>query len=370
MAQQTYSKGRNGQQSPQTTLITDQRVDAAKKKLEAMKAEMIKVAGPLVDPDELVRFTLNAGIKNPKLFQCFDTLPGTASVFLSIITSRIIGIPCDGLHAFLVPFNQSEKNGIPAAMICQLIIGYKGFVQLALANPNVATFNAQPVFNDDKFDFEYGTESYLRHRPSGEIHTDDQLIWAYAEYKSVKGGKDFRVLSRSQIDKRRNVSKAKDDGPWKLWYPEMATKTAILSLAKVAPLGHKVQLAARVTERIEAIGHLTKSDVEDMRSASDSRNLGYTPDEAAFEPPADDRRQMEPAGKSQQSRQDLQQQEQPEPITVASLLHRIEDAEQMRNKSALSTIWTDTQAALGKSIDQGECDQIQVMIQEARSRMK
>ena len=107
----TYQKrGHNGTQS--TTIITgQQQIAEAKAKLEKGKAEIQKIAGSLVSADELIRFTLNACIKNPKLFECFNTVEGTASVFLSIITSRIIEIPCDGIHGYAAFPSLIEQQG-------------------------------------------------------------------------------------------------------------------------------------------------------------------------------------------------------------------------------------------------------------------
>lgn len=236
------------------TVATD-RLNAVKAKLELGKGEIAKIAGKLVTPEELIRFTLNAILKNPKLLDCFDTREGTASVFLSIITSRIMDIPCDGIHGYLVPFNDNQKN----AVICQFMPGYKGFVQLALRNPKVASINAAAVYEHDEFEFEYGTQKFLRHKP---VNGDrGKVIWAYAIWENDQGRSDFRVLTHDDIERRRNVSKSKNKGPWVDWYAEMAAKTALLALAKVAPLGANVAVAAKIDDRIESGGTLSAKEL-------------------------------------------------------------------------------------------------------------
>lgn len=370
--QKGYSQ-RNSQQQGQSQgeLITgQQQLNEAKAKLDRMKGEIQKIAGSLVSPDELVRFTLNACVKNPKLFECFNTAEGTASVFLSIITSRIIEIPCDGIHGYLVPYRQSAWENRPAAMICQFIPGYKGYVQLAYANTNIASVNCAAVFEKDDFDFEYGTRPYLRHKPTNS--DSGPLAWSYAILNTRSGHTEFRVMTAADVLKRKNVSKAKDSGPWVDWEPEMWAKTAFLSLAKVAPMGNKVARAAAVDDRIQTHGNLTTDQLRSLKNDQPAA-LGYEKPEAAFESNGGDQREPEhePARGQQQQRdepQTEQRHEEPaEPVTAMSFLARIEDAV---NATALKTILADaTKALQQEQIEQHEHDQIASMAQEAKARL-
>lgn len=369
MTTQTYQRGGQQQRNsqPGTSLITEQdQLNEAKAKLDRMKAEIEKIAGGLVTSEELVRFTLNACVKNPKLFECFRTPEGTASLFLSVITSRIIEIPCDGIHGYLVPFFQSAYKEKPAAMICQFMPGYKGYVQLAYANQNVASINCAAVFEKDDFDFEYGTQPYLRHKPfNGKA---GELRWAYGIVKMRSGHTEFRVLTREDVLKRKAVSKAKDSGPWIDWEPEMWAKTGLHNLAKVAPLGNRVQRALAIDDRIQTHGNLTTSELKAIARETPPA-LSHEPEEpSAFSRDTDDRRQLEPAEGQQQPRRHESQQEQPEPATAASFMHRLEQA---LNAQAVKTIETDAAKALADGlIDQGEHNQLLVMVQETRKRLK
>lgn len=323
----TYQKrGHNGTQS--TTIITgQQQIAEAKAKLEKGKAEIQKIAGSLVSADELIRFTLNACIKNPKLFECFNTVEGTASVFLSIITSRIIEIPCDGIHGYLVPFYDSKKE----AMICQFMPGYKGFAQLAYHNPNIASVNCSAVYENDQFDFEYGTEAYLRHKPTNGPRGD--LTWAYAIFKTKNGDSEFRVLTKEDVLKRKNVSKSRDSGPWRDWEPEMWAKTAFLFLAKVAPLGTKVARAAAVDDRIQTHGNLTTEQLQ-IVAKDEPAALGYEHQEPAFDAPRDDRRPVENTKPRSRSESPPKQSQRAE-LTPQVIVDRIEAA---KSDADLNTI--------------------------------
>lgn len=359
---QSRNSSGNGHQNGE--LITgQQQLNEAKAKLDRMKGEIEKIAGNLVSPDELVRFTLNACVKNPKLFECFQTAEGTASVFLSIITSRIIEIPCDGIHGYLVPFYDSQKS----AMICQFMPGYKGYAQLAYSNPNIASVNCAAVYENDAFDFEYGTDAYLRHKPTNDNR--GKLAWAYAIFKTKDGYCEFRVLTKEDVEKRKNVSKSKDRGPWRDWEAEMWAKTAFLTLAKVAPLGAKVSRAAAVDDRIQTHGNLTTDQLQAIKAEKPAA-LGYEPTESAFEPTGEPQSQREPEPARRQQRQESRQEqreEPPEQVTAMSLLDRIENAV---NANALKTIMADANKALQQQqIEQHEHDQIASMAQEAKVRL-
>lgn len=287
--------------APNTTVITvSQQLTEAKDKLDRMTAEIEKIAGSLVTSDELKRFTLNACVKNPKLFECFKTPVGTGSIFLSIVTSRIIEIPCDGVHGYLVPFFQSAYKDRPAAMICQFMPGYKGYAQLAYQNPNVESVDCAAVYENDEFDFEYGTQEYLRHRPTNAQR--GELAWAYAIFKTTSGISKFRVLNREDVLKRKAVSKSKDSGPWKDWEAEMWAKTAFLWLAKMVPLGNKVARAIAVDNRIQTVGNLTTEEIRKIE-ANPQAMLDYEAAEVPFDELREDRRQIEPTRGRQDSKQ-------------------------------------------------------------------
>lgn len=367
----TYQKGNGNRNGQNTELITSQQqLNEAKAKLDRMTGEIEKIAGSLVSSDELKRFTLNACVKNPKLYECFQTPEGTASIFLSIVTSRIIEIPCDGIHGYLVPFFDNKRG----AMICQFMPGYKGFVQLAYANSNVASVNCAAVFEKDDFDFEYGTQPYLRHKPfNGD---GGALTWAYAILKTRSNHTEFRVLTAADVLKRKAVSKSKDSGPWRDWEPEMWAKTAFLSLAKVAPMGNKVARAAQIDDRIQTHGNLT---TQDLRAIEHEQRPAIThephPDPYFVPQDTDDRKVREPAKQkaqpaSEQRESEANREPPPEVPTKAGFMEAIETA---LNETALKKIAAAAARAQADGfLDQTELgeleDQIRVAIQECKKR--
>ncbi|EKF2878464.1 recombinase RecT, partial [Escherichia coli] len=66
-------------------------------------------------------------------------------------------------HAYLLPFgNKNEKSGKKNV---QLIIGYRGMIDLARRSGQIASLSARVVREGDEFNFEFGLDEKLIHRP-------------------------------------------------------------------------------------------------------------------------------------------------------------------------------------------------------------
>lgn len=142
-------------------------------------------------------------------------------------------------HCYLVPY----KNEV------QLIIGYKGMEQLAYRSGMVSSIVARVVRDGDAFDFSFGTEEYVSHRPRGGV--GGEVTHAYAIAKLVTGGTVPVVLFREDIDRSMSRSSSAKSGgsPWKTDYDQMARKTAIRSLFRDLPASTETQRALGFDER-------------------------------------------------------------------------------------------------------------------------
>lgn len=151
-------------------------------------------------------------------------------------------------HAYLLPFgNGKAKDGKSNV---QLIIGYRGMIDLARRSGQIISISARTVRDGDDFHYEYGLNETLTHTPKAD---DDALIThIYAVAKLKDGGVQFEVMTKSQIDKVKATSKAGDSGPWKSHYEEMAKKTVIRRLFKYLPVSIEIQQAVVLDEKAEA----------------------------------------------------------------------------------------------------------------------
>ena len=157
-------------------------------------------------------------------------------------------------HAYLIPFDKRQKiNGRweTVSTEAQLIIGYRGMIDLARRSGQILSISARTVHVNDKFSYSYGLEETLEHSPC-ETGDRGELTHVYAVARLKDGGVQFEVMSRADVEKVRALSKAGSSGPWVDHFDEMAKKTVIRRLFKYLPVSIELQKAVVMDERAEA----------------------------------------------------------------------------------------------------------------------
>ena len=198
--------------------------------LEAYRGQMANVLPKHVSPDRMLQVATTLIMQNPDIANCT-----TQSLIGGLLAASITGLeptPQLGL-CYFVPFKNKKNNNQKEV---QFIIGYKGMVQLARNSGQVKTVYAEPVFENDHFEYELGLDPSLIHRPAeGERGS---LTHAYAVIRYKDEGYNFVVLSKADIDKIRNRSAAGKSSysPWATDYAAMARKTAVRQVFKWAPV--------------------------------------------------------------------------------------------------------------------------------------
>ncbi|MBW1723713.1 MAG: recombinase RecT [Deltaproteobacteria bacterium] len=154
----------------------------------------------------------------------------------------------------------------------------RGFLDLARRSGQVITLYAHVVHENDEWDFEYGLEPTLHHKPTKD--DPGEMVGAYAVVRLKDGGYDFEWMWRREIDAIRRSSKAAGDGPWVTHYEEMAKKTVIRRLAKRLPLSIEFQRAAVADEYAEAgvftedVVDMTTGEVVDVQAKTKMKHRG------------------------------------------------------------------------------------------------
>lgn len=98
----------------------------------------------------------------------------------------------------------------------------------------LATWDVYVVHANDEFDYELGDNPFIRHRPT--LEDPGSVIAAYSIATLKSGEKSREVMSVAAIEKVRNASKAKGNGPWVGWYEEMCRKTVARRHSKSLPM--------------------------------------------------------------------------------------------------------------------------------------
>lgn len=201
------------------------RYSALKDQLEARGAQFAAALPQTIPAEKFQRVVLTAVTQNPELL---DVHRG--SLMLACMRAAQDGLLPDGREAALVVFRDRNKGKI--AQYIAMVAGVRKLVQ---QSGEIATFEQHCVFENDIFDVRFGSEALIDHRPM--LRGDrGAMVAAYSVATTRQGYKSFEVMTTDEIDKVREVSRAKDAGPWKSWYEEMAKKTVAKRHAKMLPL--------------------------------------------------------------------------------------------------------------------------------------
>jgi len=234
-------------------LIKDE-VVAGKKKtlnmlLEDMKPQFAMVLPKHLTAERICRIAVTQWRTNKDLGNCdFDS-------FLSaIMTAAQLGLEPDGVlgHGYLVAYS---KKGEGLKQV-QFIPGYKGLLALARNSGEVSSISAHEVCEKDEFDFAFGLEEKLVHKPARGDRGKVTNFYAIAKFKD--GGHHMDVMTVEEVEALRNKSsgyKAFKAGftksaIWDEHFIEMGRKTAIRRIAKYLPLN--VQRAAVIDSMYDA----------------------------------------------------------------------------------------------------------------------
>lgn len=270
-----------------------------KDKLEKNKA-LIQAALPRhMNPERFLRIATTTCARTPKIFECdIRTLVG------AVIQCAQIGLEPDNVlgHAYLLPFYNTKKR----AYDVQIIIGYKGLIELARRSGQVVDVSAHIVYENEKCELTYGTDEHIDHIPLPPEERGEKRIGAYARAKFKDGTIKVHWMWAAEILKARDSSpsawtwdygaKAWKVGPdgsrvlnpesiWVKWEDDMWIKTVIRHMAKFLPLSPEFQKAAAVDElgdagltareiNLDDLDDLTAFPVETMTDGPEDRTAG------------------------------------------------------------------------------------------------
>lgn len=195
--------------------------------LKGMMPSIQSVLPKHVTADRMSRIALNVIRSNPTLLQCnINSLMG------GVMEAAKLGLE-PGLmgQCYLIPFQNRKTNQYEA----QFIIGYKGLLDLVRRSGQISTVEARTVHQNDAFDFDYGLDSKLNHKPALE-NRGEPIAW-YAVAKLKDGGFSFLVMGKQEMEQYRDkYAKSKKFGPWVDEFDAMARKTVLRQLIKYLPI--------------------------------------------------------------------------------------------------------------------------------------
>jgi recombination protein RecT len=202
-----------------------------------LKPHMASALPKHVTPERMARIALTEWNKTPKLQKCTAN-----SLMKCIMVSAQMGLEPGPLgHVYFIPYGNEA----------QLIIGYRGMIDLARRSGNILSIMAEKICENDVATVKHGSGGYIEH--SEDLRkARGSPIGYYAIAKLVGGGEQFVFLRLCDVEKVRKSSKSANNGPWITHYDEMAKKTAIRRLFKYLPMSVEVQKIAAVDETDES----------------------------------------------------------------------------------------------------------------------
>lgn len=179
-----------------------------------------------VTPQRLARTVVMSCERLPQLLDC--SMP---SLMSAAMTAAVLGLECDGVtgQAYIIPFKQRAT----------LVIGYKGYNTLGARSGY--TITGSVVREGDLFEYELGSQGFVRHRPLLTGIKDRHIIgaWANAGSKGRPGIVAVMGIEELIAVKERSPGASKSDSPWRdpaIGFPAMCEKTVKRRLARSMPL--------------------------------------------------------------------------------------------------------------------------------------
>jgi len=264
--------------------------------------ELGKAVPSCMSAERLCRIALTTVRLNPSLAEC------TSESFLgALFQSAQLGLePNVEGQAYLIPYNNTkyiEGKKVTVKEV-QFQIGYKGYIELFYRHGAAQVLDMHTVYENDIFDYAYGTHPYLKHCPV--LKDRGEVVAYYAVATLRNGGSVFKVMSKEEcIDHGKTHSKSYismewDDethryiklknphfapnSPWAKDLNAMCKKTVLIQLAKLLPKSIELQKAL-------SMDSTTKSKIDvDMFNIQDETNWEVCSEKevkSAELPPAD-----------------------------------------------------------------------------------
>jgi recombination protein RecT len=173
-----------------------------------------------VSPERFCRVLITAINSNPDLLKAErDSVLGAA------MKCAQDGLLPDGKEAALVTYG-TKAQYLP--MIA-------GILTKVRRSGELKTINAHVVYENDHYAYQLGDAEKIEHTPRID-GPRGKAVAVYAIAHTKDGGVYREWMTIEEVNQVRNVSRAKNNGPWVQWWGEMARKTVLRRLAKRLPM--------------------------------------------------------------------------------------------------------------------------------------
>jgi len=200
--------------------------------IQQLRPELQRALPRGMDADRLARIALTLVRKDQALARCKpDSFAG------ALLTAASLGLePGVNGEAYLVAYKGEAT----------LIIGYQGYAKLFWQHPLAKHLDAQVVYSNDDFDYAYGLDPHLTHKPAKGDR--GEIVAYYAVATLTSGASAFVVLTPDEAKALRG-GKTGTSGSIADPMHWMERKTALRQLVKMLPRSTSLNQALEADER-------------------------------------------------------------------------------------------------------------------------
>lgn len=198
-----------------------------------------------ISPERVREVVLMQFSRRPELWGC-----KTHTIIRAVKEAISYGLePSGAWGAHLVPYGDEA----------QLVLDYRGLLQLVRRSGELRKVEARVVRQRDQFAYQLGLHPMLEHVPyqpplgaTGAELDPGPMVYTYA-VAWLKGDPEpqFDVMSAAEVDAIRARSRAGRNGPWVSDYFEMAKKTVLRRLCKLLPINPAAQQALAREDEVD-----------------------------------------------------------------------------------------------------------------------
>lgn len=241
--------------------------------LLAYKDQIAAALPKHITPDRMARIALTAFRTTRNLDKCEPR-----DVFAAIIMSSTLGLEI-GIQgqAYLVPYKNNRTN----KYVCQFIPGWKGLVDLAQRSGRSTVWTGA-VYKGDEFEYAYGTQPEIHHKPGEGLDEPENMTHTYA-VGWVKGAQYpiIEVWPVAKLLRHRDRYNKVGDDHYSHTHPEMyARKIPLLQVLKYMPSSVELNTALTLDQSAEGGGQTI-----DLAQAIDGSFAAAAGEDSAAEKP-------------------------------------------------------------------------------------
>ena len=169
-----------------------------------------------------------------------------ASVIKCAFNAAVVGLPPGGVFGFchFIPFGKDAT----------LVMGYKGWLELAYSNDFLRDVHCEVVLKGEKFR-RWNDEGGARIRHELALERDPQwedIEAAYCIWHSRSGGSGFEIVGRRALETLKRRGETKRNSVWKSNPVAMCLKTPIIRSAKTWRKTDRISMAGALEDAIDA----------------------------------------------------------------------------------------------------------------------